>query len=142
MIVVLTILCALSYAAFEIFASLTGNKINSWLAAALFNGIGTVVPLIVYFSLSSKGKTSITGFVFASLAGIAIMTFSVLLARIFSLGGTLSFVIPVIYGGAIVLSSLFGWLVLKDKVSSLQALGIGLIAIGVVTIVLSKQRIS
>jgi bacterial/archaeal transporter family protein len=139
-VVYLTILCGLFYTAFEIFANLAGNKINSWLAAALYNGIGTVMPIVVYLAISAKGKTTGKGILFAGLAGIAIMGFSVLLARTFSLGGNLGFVIPTVYGIGIVLSSLFGWLILKDKVSGLQTVGLLFIIVGVVVVVIAKRR--
>jgi bacterial/archaeal transporter family protein len=141
-LVALIFLCAIFYALFEIFAGLAGGKINDWLAAVLYNGIGTVIPLIVYFAISAKGKTTGRGITFAALAGIAIMLFSVLLARIFNKGGNLTYVIPTIYGTAIVISSLFGWLVLKEKVSGLQAVGLGLVVLGVGCIVLAKLKLA
>lgn len=141
-VLILTLVCALFYAGFAIFADLAGNGINSWLAAVLYNGIGTIIPLVVYLAVSSKGKTTTKGIVFASLAGICIMLFSVLLARIFSSGGTLGYVIPVIYGSVILLSSLFGWLVLKNKVNGLQIGGLVLLLAGILMIILSKSRVA
>lgn len=142
-VVILTILCALFYAMFEIFAGLAGGKINQWLAAALYNGTGTLIPLLIYFTLTAKqGKTTTKGIIFAGLAGIAIMLFSILLARTFNKDGNLAFVIPTIYGSAIVFSSLFGWLFLKEKVLGLQAAGITLIAVGVAFVVAAKLKTS
>jgi uncharacterized membrane protein len=74
------------------------------------------------------------------LAGVAILLFSVLLARIFNRGGNLVYVIPLVYGGAMVLSSLFGWLFLKEKVTGLQALGLALVVFGVTCIVAAKLK--
>jgi uncharacterized membrane protein len=139
-LLVLIVLCSIFYACFEIFAALAGGKVNGWLAAVLYNGIGTVIPLVVYFASKAKGKTSWRGIIYAGLAGIAIMLFSVLLARIFNKGGNLAYVIPAIYGIAILLSSLFGWLLLKEKVSGLQAAGLGLIMAGVVCVVVAKLK--
>jgi uncharacterized membrane protein len=139
--VLLILLCAVFYAVFEIFAGLAGGKINDWLAAVLYNGIGTVIPLIVYLSTTAaKGKTTIRGAVYASLAGVGIMLFSVLLARVFNKGGNLSYVIPTVYGIAIVLSSMFGYIFLKDKMTTLQALGLGFIVVGVVCIIYAKAK--
>jgi len=141
-LVVLMILCTVLYASFEIFAGLAGNHINSWLAAVMYNGIGTLVPLIVYLSVASKGKTTAKGIFFAGLAGVGIMLFSVIFARIFALGGDLPYVIPVIYGGAIVLSSMFGWLVLRDRLSLLQGAGLMLILAGITLVVVAKARVA
>ena len=137
-VLALTIICALFYAGFAIFADLAGNKVNSWLAVVLYNGTGTVIPLIIYLATSAKGKTTSKGILFAGLAGICIMLFSVLLARIFAKGGNLGFVIPVIYGVVILVSSLFGWLVLKDKVTGLQMSGLVFLLVGIALIVIAK----
>ena len=140
-IIILLALCTLCYAAFEVFAGLAGNRVNSWLAAVLYNGIGTFVPLIIYLSLSHKGKTTVKGIVFAGLAGVAIMLFSLGLARVFARGGELNYVIPVIYGGAIVLSSLYGIFILKEKSGILQSLGLLLVVGGIGCIVLAQTKL-
>ena len=143
MLIVLIALCAVFYAGFEIFAALAGGKINSWLAAVFYNGIGTLIPLIIYVSTTAnKGKTTWKGILFASLAGIAIMLFSVLLANIFNRGGNLSYVIPVIYGSAIVFSGMFGIFVLKDKVNPIELAGLVLIILGVGLVVLARSKIA
>lgn len=59
-IIALILICAIFYSAFEIFAGLAGGKVDGWLAAVLYNGIGTVIPLIVYFASTVKGKTTLT----------------------------------------------------------------------------------
>ena len=141
-VIAMIIICALFYAAFEIFAGLAGGKVNSWLAAALYNGIGTVIPLIVYFATTAKGKTTLKGVILASLAGISIMLFSVLLANIFNKGGNLSYVIPTIYGTAILISSLYGLFILKDKVTALEVVGLVLVVFGVTLIALSRHKFS
>lgn len=139
-ILILIILCAIFYAVFEIFAGLAGGKVNDWLAAVLYNGIGTVVPLVVYLSLSAKGKTTWKGILYASIAGVGIMLFSILLARVFNKGGNLSYVIPAVYGSAIMLSALFGVIFLKEKLAWLHVLGLALMLIGVAFVVVSKLK--
>lgn len=126
---------------FVIFAGLAGGKINSWLAVVMYNAIATIIPLAIYLFTSAKeSKTTLKGVIFAGLAGIGVLIFSLLLARIFNKGGNLGFVIPTIYGSTIVLTTGFGWLFLKEKVSSLQAAGLVLVIIGVAVIIFAKLR--
>lgn len=139
-LIALILFCTFFYALFEIFAALAGGKVDNWLAAILYNGIGTVIPIVVYLISKAKGKTTTSGIVFAGLAGVAILLFSVILARIFNRGGNLAYVIPVVYGGAIILSSLYGWLCLKEKVNGLQALGLVFVVIGIVCVVMAKMK--
>ncbi len=139
-LIVLILLCTLFYTLFAIFAGLAGGKVDNWLAAILYNGIGTVIPFAVYIMSRTKGKTTASGIFFAGLAGIGIFLFSVILARVFNRGGNLAYVIPVVYGGAIALSSLFGWLALKEKVSGIQAAGIVFIIAGVACVAYAKLK--
>ena len=137
---ILIALGALFYAGFQIFAALAGGKIDNWLAVVLYNGLSAVLALSLYVSLRAKGKTTFQGIMLATLAGVSILAFSVVLARIFSKGGNLAYVIPTMYGSAIVLSSLFGWWMLKEQLNILQAIGLGLVVLGVLCVIISKLK--
>lgn len=141
-VLLLTLLCGLSYTLYVIFAGLAGGKISEWLAAVLYNGIGTVIPLIIYLAATTKARTTPKGAFYASLAGIAIMLVSVLLARIFNKGGNLGFVVPTVYGMTILFSSLFGWLALKQKMTGLQVVGLLFVLVGVSCIIAAKLRVT
>ena len=65
------------------------------------------------------------------LAGISVGVFSIVLIKIYGRGGQLSFVFPTIYGGAIVLAAIVGWLVLKDDVTTLRLAAVGVIVAGI-----------
>ena len=137
-LIILTVLATIFYSVFVIFAGLAGGKINSWLAVVMYNAIATIIPLAIYLFTSAKeSKTTLRGIIYA---GIGVLVFSLLLARIFNRGGNLGFVIPTIYGSAIVLTTGFGWLFLKEKVTGLQTAGLALVVIGVAVIIFAKLK--
>jgi len=140
-LIVLIILATISYTLFDIFASRAGGKIDANLSSFVFNIIGALLPLIIYGYLKFKKTglipTTSSGVVNSLLAGISIAIFSILLIKIFEKGG-LAYVIPLIYGGSILLASLFGWLIFKESVSILQLVGIFVIVIGIGLVVYSK----
>ena len=138
--VILTITCGLLYTSFGVFAGLAGDRIDSWLAAALYNAIGTLVPLGIFLLSSARKTVTWQGLLYANLAGVSIMLFSILLARLFSMGGNVAFTLPAVYGGVIVFGACFGWLVLSERISLLQLLGVVLVAAGVVCVVVGKLR--
>jgi uncharacterized membrane protein len=139
-VAVLTFVCAILYALFIIGAAMGGSNTDKWLASVLYNGIGTVVPLVVYLAAGSRGTTTWRGVGWSSLAGLGVMLFSVVLARVYQQGGTVSFVVPVVYGGAILLSAVFGWLVLGEKPPVGTIVGLGLILLGIACIVRTQVR--
>jgi len=138
--VILAISCGLLYSSFGVFAGLAGGRIDGWLAAALYNAIGTVVPLAVFLLSSARKTVTWNGLLYANLAGVSIMFFSILLARLFNTSGNLAFVLPAVYGGVIVFGACFGWLALAERISLLQLIGLVLVTAGVVCIVLGKLR--
>ena len=144
-LIVLIILATILYTLFDIFASKASNRIDANLSSVIFNGLGAVLPLVIYvFYKFSKGAklvaTTSSGITYSVLAGVAIAGFSILLIKIFEKGG-LAYVVPLIYGGTVVLASLTGWLIFKESVSGLQILGIAVVVIGIGLIVFSKMQV-
>jgi len=146
-LLILIILATLFYTLFEVFASRAGNRIDANLSATIFNGLGAIIPIVAYmFYKFIKGTKLIasttSGIIYSVLAGVSIALFSVLLIKIFEKGGGLAYVIPLIYGGSIILASLTGWLVFKESISGLHALGIIVIIAGIALVIISKLQVS
>ena len=114
----LLILATLVYAAFGIFASQAGGRIDAKLSSGILNGIGAILPLAIWqIQRMTRGgliASSPSGLAFSILAGLAVGVFSILLVTLYARGGELSFVFPVIYGGAIALTAVIGWVALGD----------------------------
>ena len=143
-LIVLIILATILYTLFDIFASRASNRIDANLSSVIFNGLGAILPLVIYcfYKLSKGAKlvaTTSSGILYSVLAGLAIALFSILLIKIFEKGG-LAYVVPLIYGGTVTLASLTGWLIFKESVSGLQILGITVVIIGIALIVFAKVQ--
>jgi bacterial/archaeal transporter family protein len=141
-LLILIIIATVTYTLFDVFASRAGNLIDSNLSATIFNGIGVIIPLIIYvfYKVVNGSKliaTTSSGIIYSILAGVSIAAFSVVLIKIFEKGG-LAYVVPLIYGGAIALTALIGWVFYKESISLLQAIGIVTILAGVVIVIVSK----
>lgn len=132
---VLLILATLVYAAFGIFASQAGGKIDAKLSAGILNGLGAILPLAIWqIQRMTRGGLMASrpaGLVFSLLAGLAVGVFSILLVTLYGRGGELSFVFPVIYGGAIALTAIVGWVALGDAFSWTHLGGVTVIVIGI-----------
>ena len=132
---VLLILATLVYAAFGIFASQAGGKIDAKLSAGILNGLGAILPLAIWqIQRMTRGgllASRPSGLVFSLLAGLAVGVFSILLVTLYGRGGELSFVFPVIYGGAIAITAVVGWVVLGDAFSWSHLGGVAVIVIGI-----------
>ena len=132
---VLLVLATFVYAAFGIFASRAGGKIDAKLSSGILNGIGALLPLAIWqIQRMTRGgliASRPSGLVFSILAGLAVGVFSILLVTLYARGGELSFVFPVIYGGAIAITSVVGWVALGDAFTWARFAGVTGIVIGI-----------
>lgn len=124
------------YALFGTFNAQAGGRIDAALSSTIFNGLAALISLGVVLWQKHAGETTqvathLSGVVYSLLAGVAVGAFSILLIGIYGRGGELSYVFPAIYGGAIALTALVGWLLLGDTVSLLRLIGVGAIVAGI-----------
>lgn len=140
MVIFLIIMAAILYTAFDLFVANAGGKINDNLAATIFNGLGAIIPLTIYLVVKSKSNTSTSdeGIVYSVLAGISIAAFSIILVNIFERAENVSFVLPAIYGGTVVLGSIAGVFVFKETLTPLALGGIILVTIGLSMLIYAR----
>lgn len=131
----LLVLAILAYACFGIFTSLAGGKLPASLSSAVLNGVGSLLPLIVWeaqrMTRADLIATRLSGLAYSILAGLTVGVFSILLVTIYGRGGELSFVFPLVYGGAIALTAVTGWLALGDTFSWAHLAGVLSIVTGI-----------
>lgn len=142
LLLLLILLASVFYTLYDVFASKAAGSIDPNFSAVIFNGLGAIIPLLVYayFKMSKKGDlipASRSGIVYSLLAGFSIAIFSILFMKIFE-KGELSYAVPVIYGGTIVLASIVGIILFKEAASLLQVLGIVVAAVGIAMIAVAK----
>jgi transporter family protein len=134
-------LAIVAYALFGIFNAQAGGRIDAAVSSAIFNGLAALIALAVVVGQRLSDESPVvlraSGVVYSVLAGIAVGAFSIVLIRIYGRGGQLSFVFPTIYGGAIALAAIIGWLVLRDEVSVLRVAAVCLIVAGTGLLALS-----
>lgn len=136
----LLIIATVLYTLFDLFAAKAGGKLNDNLAATIFNGIGAVLPLAIYVAIKSKDHvpTTKSGIVYSVLAGVSIALFSIILVNLFARAQNVSYVLPFIYGGTVVLGSLAGIFIFKEHLSTVGLVGILMTVIGLGLLIYSK----
>lgn len=127
---------ALLYALFGAFNSRAGGRIDPALSSAIFNGVAALLSLAIFLVLKYASDADVlptraSGALWSVAAGVAVGAFSILLIAIYGRGGQLAWVFPTIYGGAIALTFVIGWLILRDAVSPLRVAGVAVIVAGI-----------
>lgn len=139
-VIILLIVAIICYTLFDLFVAKAGGKLNDNLAATIFNGIGAILPLAIYIIAKSKNNlpTTKTGILYSLLAGLFIAIFSIILVNIFARAENVSFVLPTIYGGTVVLGALAGIFIFKESISLVGTVGLLLTAIGIGMLIYSR----
>ena len=142
MTLLVLILCAtVSYALYDIFAAKAGGRIDATLSAVIVQVFGIALPLLALSLLYAQKKVEQTtreGVLYSVLAGLAIAVFSVVFVKIFAKGGELSYVVPVIYGAVVVITTIIGIFLWKESITPMQVAGLFLTTAGLAMVIIAK----
>lgn len=125
------IIAMVFYSVALVLLAVASRHLNSNLAAGIINFVSAVIPLALAVPLLSK-KTLINnkfGLVIALLGGVCIAIFAIALAKSYSVN-KVGIVSPIVFGGAILLSAILSMIFLKEKTTSLQVIGMVILAAG------------
>jgi drug/metabolite transporter (DMT)-like permease len=121
----------LFYSVAIVLGAVASRHLNSNLSAGLMNLISAVVPMVVAAPFLSKKtlETQKFGLIMALLAGVCITVFAMALTKSYALN-KVGIIAPIVFGGALFLSTLLSYLFLKEKVTALQVIGFVFLLIG------------
>lgn len=130
-------LAAIAYAGAIVAFGRGPLSMNSNIFGFIVNTIGALVPIGLYLALHNHRQVSTNtqnGIMWALFGGICIGIFTIALAFIFSKGSNVSFVTPLVYGGAVLTASIASILIFKEKAMPYQIIGLLFIVIGILLI--------
>ena len=133
------ILATLLYTVALLLTTIATRNLNSGFVTAIINAISAVIPIgIVGLSANKKlFENAKLGIIMAILAGVAIALFTLMLNKSFSVN-KVGIVTPIVYGGAIFLTSILGIYLFKEKITMLQGIGLTFIGIGLLIVIYVK----
>jgi uncharacterized membrane protein len=132
------VIAAVFYAVAIVLGTVASRNMNSNLAAGIVNLLSGLIPIAVAIPLVIK-KTTVSklGFMYAILAGICIAIFSMALTKSYSMT-KVGIVAPLVFGGAILLSTVLSYFFLKEKVTALQWVGLIFLTIGLSIVIYAR----
>lgn len=127
------------YAVSIIFGAVASRNLSTNLAAGIMNMLPAIIPLAVAIPHFTKNTimNHKFGLVMAMCAGVLIAFFTMALTKSYALN-KVGIVAPVVFGGAILLSTLLSAVFLKEKISLLEGLGLAVVTIGLAIIVYAR----
>ncbi len=132
--VILALISAFFYGAYNFFIKLTSDSTHQILGAVILQASALSVGLVILFYLWRQNETfpvTSKGVSFAILAGITAGLAEIVSFYVFSQGISASRGIPVIIGGSVVAGSLLGLLFLRESIGFRELLGVALVVGGI-----------
>jgi drug/metabolite transporter (DMT)-like permease len=133
------ILAMIFYAVGILLGAAASRNANTNLAAAITNAISAVVPILVVIPVLSKKMLTNQklGVILATLAGISIAFFVMAINKSYAVN-KVGIVAPLVFGGAIFISTIASYFIFKEKISGMQAAGLIILAVGFGVIIYAR----
>ncbi len=132
----------ITYSAAILVATFANRQANVSLVALIVNVISVFVPAYLVstkWHQVSGSHNSKSGLIASIIGGLLISVFTLSLGKAYELNNV-AVVGPVIFGGAIVITSVLSMFIFKEKILPLQAVGLFLVAVGLGLVVLSRLK--
>jgi len=120
-------------------AAVASRNANSNFVSAIVNTVSAILPIGIVLPLLSNKllHNSKYGIIMAILAGIAIALFSLALNKSYTTD-KVAIITPLVFGGAIFLSSIVSFFFFKEKVTPVQTIGLMLLGAGLLFVIYAK----
>lgn len=108
------------------------------MVAAIVASVSAVIPLAYAIPLvSKKDFSSHSAIILSILSGLCIGLFTITLIKSLSIN-KVGIVLPIVLGGTLFLSTLLSLFVFKERVSSLQSVGLFLMGCGLIVLIYTR----
>jgi multidrug transporter EmrE-like cation transporter len=134
------ILALLLYTAAILLGAVASRAANTNLVGGITNVIGAIIPLIVAAPLlnAKSLQSQKFGVAMAALGGICIALFVMTLNKSFT-ENKVGIVTPIVFGGAIFLSTVISYFLFKEKLTALETTGLGVLGLGLIIVIYARS---
>ncbi len=135
------ILATLLLTALTVFAASASRNINTNIATAIIHTVAIFIPFMVAFPAIAKKEyvNHKYGIMMAIAAGISIGLYGLVINKAFTVN-KLGVVTPAVFGGAIILTTLAGYFLFKEKLNVLEFAGLIFVLIGFCMIIYARAQ--
>ena len=129
----------LLYTATTLLGAYASRHADGGLISAIMNIMSAVLPIAIIIPYVSKInlQDSKYGIIAAIFAGVTIALFTLAINKSYSVN-KVGIVAPIVFGGAIFLSTLLSTILFKEKVSMVQGLGLTLLGFGFIVVTYAR----
>lgn len=130
-------LATIFYSVFIIANTIAARVIDPVFAAAVVTAVSAIIPVVVAIRAQTLTLTPLQGVGVAFSAGICVALYSIFLNRAFATE-KVGVVVPIVYGGSLVITTLLSLVVFRERIGTLQAVGLVLMTIGIGIVIYAR----
>ena len=128
-----------TYSSAILLATYANRHANISRVALVVNVISIFVPLLLYLGAKGDKTSSKNGILAAIAGGVVISVFTLALGKSYE-QNNVAIVAPIVFGGSIVITSIVSMFLFKEKIVPIQAVGLALVALGLILIIFSRVK--
>lgn len=132
--VLLAVLAAAFYGAYNFFIKIASGHINQIVGAVILQVVAAITGIVILGWMITTGQSieiSNKGLILAGLAGLAVGLAEITTFFFYSKGVSVSIGTPIIIGGSVFIAAILGVLLLKETITPIQGFAGILIIIGI-----------
>ena len=132
-------LATLFYSTAIFFLTYASRAANTILVTAVINIVSAILPVLAVIPFLNKVnfEEQKMGLIAAVIGGVLIALFGIFLAKSYSLN-KIAVVVPIVFGGSILISSILGSFIFKEKVTILEGVGLSILTVGLLIIIYAR----
>ena len=129
------ILATLFYSAALLLSAPANRLMDTNTVVAITNILATIIPvgIVLPFLKISTLTQNKYGVLYSIAAGVCIAFFGLALAKSFSIN-RVGIITPIVFGGTILITSVIGTIIFKEKISLIQMYGLGFVFLGIILV--------
>lgn len=133
------ILALLLFTALNLAGAVASRNANTNLVALVSQLASFVIPAIVILPALAKQniQSQRFGLLMAVATGLLVGAYAVVVSKAFT-QTKIAVITPVIFGGAILLTTIWSYLVFKEKISPVEGIGLACVLVGIVVIIYAR----
>lgn len=133
------VLALLLYTATILLGSAAARNANVTLVTAAMNTISAVIPIALAIPLIARKSFSSQkfGMIMALLAGVTIALFVLAINKAYT-QNKVGIVTPVVFGGAIFLSTILSYFIFRERLTVMEMVGLGCMGLGLAILIFAR----
>ncbi len=140
----LVLLAALMFGLYNVFIKISADHIQAVLGAVVLQFVAAFIGLAMLSYLHFATPTALTvtnrGLLLSALAGVAIGLVEIISFVIYGRGMAVALGNPLIVGGSLVVTTAVGFVLLREELTPIQFVAIGLVLLGIALLAWSANR--